>query len=140
MARGGEREPPGKDGRIDEGELIPKGAAPLPVVGHATGRSVSLLFTTGEGQYLYGAGVAEHDLGQCIGTMGGPFVGPGAGDLGDWLICDGDLNPGCSVCQFGYPEPQACSLASCRLGCPAPGLPGRRECLEMCNTTQPFCP
>ena len=63
------------------------GTIELPVVGQATGRAINLMITVGDGQYVFGVGTLERPLDQCGGEMGGPFVGPEAGDTGDWAPC-----------------------------------------------------
>jgi hypothetical protein len=95
----------------------------VPVVGQSTGRAINLLFTVGDGQYLFGVGTMEHDLATCDGAMGGPFVGPQPGDAGDWeLIASSqtglDANDICgaciAACQDACPK---CTTATCSNSC-----------------------
>jgi hypothetical protein len=65
-----------------------EGTIELPVVGQATGRAINLMITVADGQYVFGVGTLENPLDQCAGEMGGPFVGPEAGDTGDWAPCN----------------------------------------------------
>ena len=124
------------------GDLIPHGAAPISVVGQATGRAVNLMFTVADGQYVFGVGTAEQPLvgAECGGTMGGPFVGPQAGDAGDWLTCNCELNPSCYLCDNPPPEPEGCGIVSCQFECYATeGGEELYSCLNGCRR-QPFCP
>jgi hypothetical protein len=63
-------------------------AGDIPVVGQVNGHAINLLFDLGEGQYVFGVGTAQSDLNTCDGDIpgriGGPAVGPGPGDRGDW--------------------------------------------------------
>jgi hypothetical protein len=59
----------------------------LPVVGQANGHAINLMITVGDGKYVFGVGTLEQPIDQCAGEMGGPFVGPEAGDFGDWAPC-----------------------------------------------------
>ena len=63
------------------------GTQELPVVGQANGRAINLMITVADGQHVFGVGTLENDISQCAGEMGGPFVGPEAGDTGDWAPC-----------------------------------------------------
>jgi hypothetical protein len=72
-------------GSVD-GQLQRSGAPDVPVVGQVDGRAINLAFNLGPGQMVYGVGTAVNDIHECSGGMGGPFVGPGEGDSGDWSI------------------------------------------------------
>lgn len=69
------------------GELLRPHGGRNRFVGQATGRAVNLLIDLGNGQILYGVGTADSDVRACrIGDLGGPLVGPGPGDAGDWAV------------------------------------------------------
>lgn len=57
----------------------------VKAVGQANGRAINLMFDLGNDQKVFGVGTAERDIREGGGMMGGPFSGPAAGDLGDWL-------------------------------------------------------
>ncbi len=78
------------------GLLAPSdGSANIRVVGQADGHAINLAFdlgTDGAGgrqQYLFAVGTLWNSFGQCSGAMGGPFVGPLAGDSGEWSVRGG---------------------------------------------------
>lgn len=90
------------DGAINRGVFVPvvdgQAGDAINVTGQTTGRAVNLLFQLPAGA-VYGVGVAQDDLRTAAGlfdvntgtlsrpfSMGGPFVGPQAGDSGDWFI------------------------------------------------------
>ncbi|HEY7034824.1 MAG TPA: hypothetical protein VH482_26020 [Thermomicrobiales bacterium] len=81
----------GPDGAVDQGSFQTTDGQQMTVVGQVTGRAVNLQFATGDGHYLFGAGTAEKAIaaGECAaGQIGGPLVGPGEGDTGDWATAD----------------------------------------------------
>lgn len=103
--------------------------AAIPVTGQITGQAVSLLFTPAEDTHIYGVGVTDQPLvglhGYSPVAMGGPLVGPGDGDAGDWVVPSVSLIGGgrrsavCKSCLqscrngFGFgttqpPEPGVC--------------------------------
>ncbi len=57
----------------------------VKAVGQANGRAINLMFDLGNDQKVFGVGTTERDIREGGGMMGGPFSGPRAGDLGDWL-------------------------------------------------------
>jgi hypothetical protein len=77
-------------GAVDAGVLTQPDESTLPVVGQITGRSVSLLFNLGEAGLVYGVGTSQFPANVGGGVLGGPFVGPGDGDSGDWAATAGD--------------------------------------------------
>ncbi|MCC6791315.1 MAG: hypothetical protein IT336_06515 [Thermomicrobiales bacterium] len=90
-------------GAVDGSLLLGSGLA-IPVTGQVTGRAVSLHFDAGDYGALYGVGVIAGDLGTCeVVDMGGPVVGPRAGDSGDWAVLKKRLKPGETVCLLGDP-------------------------------------
>jgi hypothetical protein len=75
----------------------------IPMVGQITGRSVSLMFSVTDDTSIYGVGTSHEALtSNCNTAWGGPVVGPGEGDLGDWactpnFCCGGGV---CMICQL----------------------------------------
>lgn len=117
-----------ESGAATGGFLTTEDAA-IPVTGQITGQAVSLLFTPAEDTYLYGVGVTDQPLvglhGYTAIAMGGPLVGPGDGDSGDWAVATPVVIGGgrrSSICKsclqscrngFGFgtitpPEPGVC--------------------------------
>ena len=85
-------------------EVEPLGVLPardIPVVGQVNGHAINMLFDLGDGAHVYGVGTAESDLNACDGvipgTIGGPAVGPGPGDRGDW-----EGRPRLQLCVPGF--------------------------------------
>ena len=106
-------------GRIDDGVLLQSGGPNVGVVGHATGRAIILLFQLEDRHNLYGVGTLEHDIRECRGAMGGPFVGPLAGDSGDWET--GAIDPiaqaVCTTCMKYNPSLRLAPRDECALVC-----------------------
>lgn len=75
---------PSGSGAIEGGILTLADGKQLPVVGHATGRSLSLRIGAGDSRPLVAVGVGERLLTDCAGAFDGLLTGPQAGDLGDW--------------------------------------------------------
>lgn len=73
------------DGGLD-GQLTLADGSRIATVGQANGRAINLMLTTPDGQSIFGVGTAAQPISQCGGLLGGPFVGPQAGDSGDWVI------------------------------------------------------
>lgn len=103
----------------------------IHVAGQLVGHSVNLLFTPAGGGEIFGVGTSLADLAMCHGAfytpMGGPLVGPGEGDLGDWaVITDYDqvLN-GTLVVNDGAVAATARTRRS----------PMCRSCVQACKTT-----
>lgn len=88
------------EGAIDRGLFVwgqnRQVGTPAPVVGQANGRAVNLLLQLPQGP-VYGVGTSSETLIQAVDVfdpetwtlrrpflLGGPFVGPLAGDSGDW--------------------------------------------------------
>ena len=78
-------------GAIDEGSFTLDDGSVIAVVGQTTGRALNLIFDLRERGLAYGVGTAVFDPRQATGPMGGPFVGPAAGDLGDWATTTGEF-------------------------------------------------
>ena len=65
----------------------PTAADSYKVYGQITGRSVSIFFDLGNGQFIIGSGVSKSDIRASDGELsfaGGAAVGPFGGDQGDW--------------------------------------------------------
>ena len=62
------------------------GKTTAPVVGQANGHAINLALSLGNKQYLFVVGTMLDTFAGCTGTMGGPFVGPQVGDIGDWGV------------------------------------------------------
>jgi len=65
----------------------PTAADSYKVYGQITGRSISILFDLGNGQYIIGSGASKSDIRASDGELsigGGAAVGPFGGDQGDW--------------------------------------------------------
>jgi hypothetical protein len=86
------------DGAIDRGVLVEDDGDEVTVVGQAVGRAITLVFTVEDGRYLFGTGGSTEAIADVcaasaaglyaeVPPLGGPFAGPEAGDIGDWLIC-----------------------------------------------------
>jgi hypothetical protein len=73
------------DGSLS-GRFILDDGGEVPLAGQVNGRAINLILTVAEGKYIYGVGTALNDIisDECGTAMGGPFVGPEAGDSGEW--------------------------------------------------------
>lgn len=74
------------------GALTPDGgSAEIKVAGQVNGRAINLAFDVSQTDkpnwYIFGVGTAWNAVKDCNSVLGGPFAGPDAGDLGDWLSC-----------------------------------------------------
>ncbi len=59
----------------------------LPVLGHVTGRKLTLQFTLRSGLRMHGGGLARWPITSCADmAMTGRELGPRQGDRGDWGI------------------------------------------------------
>ena len=69
------------------GTLTLKDHTEIPVVGQVTGRAVNLAMRLADRAYVFGVGTAFKNIDneECGYALGGPFAGPKAGDLGEWL-------------------------------------------------------
>jgi hypothetical protein len=56
------------------------------VVGQANGHAINLAIDLGNRQHLFVVGTMWSTFAGCTGAMGGPFVGPQIGDIGDWSV------------------------------------------------------
>lgn len=74
----------GENGGIDDSNLETVNGAIYPVIGQASGRSISLRIDI-DGDILTAVGVSERNIRACSGESGGPATGPIRGDLGDWI-------------------------------------------------------
>jgi hypothetical protein len=67
----------------------------IQVRGSIEGQTLSMVMVDvgGPGKHIFGVGTTENDPGRRLrrdpGLVGGPAVGPQAGDRGDWLLTDG---------------------------------------------------
>ncbi len=88
------------------GRLEITGGAIAEVTGQITNQAVALRFELPDGAVLYGTGVANGDPSTCvIYDMGGPVVGPDAGDLGDWKTFSPEFDPNAPpLCVTGDPN------------------------------------
>ena len=74
------------------GALMPDaGGADIKVAGQVNGHAINLAFEIAQAdqmtRYIFGVGTAWNAVKDCNSVLGGPFAGPDAGDLGDWLSC-----------------------------------------------------
>jgi hypothetical protein len=113
------------------GAFITDDEQTLGVSGQLDGQAVNLIFTTADDQAIFGVGTSAVDLGMCHGAfytpMGGPLVGPGEGDLGDWAVItnyDGVLDGTVTVANG--------SIGATAL---ARRSPMCRSCVQLCKTT-----
>lgn len=86
------------------GKLMQKDGGELLVAGQVEGRAVHLVFDLGDEQNVFGVGTAKAQITNdtCGLALGGPFVGPAAGDSGDWLAKRLGGNPGSTpACDVG---------------------------------------
>ena len=74
----------GDNGGIDDSSLETENGTIYPVIGQASGRSISLRIDI-DGDILTAVGVSERNIRSCSGESGGPATGPARGDLGDWI-------------------------------------------------------
>lgn len=72
------------DGAIDDGTFKTKDGATYDVVGQATGRALSMVFSGGDEEVITLMGVAQRDMVLCRGNISGTFGGPDIEDLGNW--------------------------------------------------------
>ena len=85
------------------GTLMQQDQSAVPAAGQVTGRAVNLAFTAGKDKFVFGVGTAVSAVTNdtCGTALGGPFVGPEAGDAGDWLakrrFDTPSSTPGCEV-------------------------------------------
>lgn len=81
------------------GQFLVEDGTQILIAGQVVGHSISMIFDLGDERYIYGVGVSLRDVrsDDCGGPMGGPFVGPGEGDSGDWR---GKGKPGRGVIQI----------------------------------------
>lgn len=76
------------------GSFLANDGTSMDVVGQANGRAINLAIAAGtdengEAAWIFGVGTLINNISECAGVVGGPFVGPQAGDTGDWLGCGG---------------------------------------------------
>jgi hypothetical protein len=74
----------GESGGIDDSSLELENGTIYPVIGQASGRSISIRISVGD-QILTAVGMSERNIRSCAGESGGPTTGPVRGDLGDWI-------------------------------------------------------
>jgi hypothetical protein len=56
----------------------------IAMTGQGVGRGIDIVFETAAGDLLFAHGSLQAPLSECVGNAGGPLVGPGFGDQGDW--------------------------------------------------------
>jgi hypothetical protein len=73
-----------------EGKLLQDNQGEIQAAGQVNGHAIHLVFFAGEGKYIFGVGTAVSKItnDSCGVAFGGPFVGPGEGDAGDWIVID----------------------------------------------------
>ena len=92
----------GQGGRLS-GRLTPASGAAVPVSGQLTGTAISLVFYLPGGKQVFGVGAIGQDPDSKRWVAGGPLVGPGPGDSGDWSICfQCDPCEPFTLCPFGF--------------------------------------
>ncbi len=73
------------------GNVVQEGKDDIPVVGQVTGRAINMALdlSTAENPalFVFGVGTSLDPIqsDSCGTALGGPFVGPGDSDSGDWL-------------------------------------------------------
>ena len=89
------------DGSLTGRFILNEGGGEVPIAGQVNGRAINLIITVAEGKYIYGVGTALNDItsDDCGTAMGGPFVGPEAGDSGEWEDLRRKGKPGKGVIQ-----------------------------------------
>jgi hypothetical protein len=126
------------------GAFITEDEQTLAVVGQITGRAVNLMFTPAEGQPIFGVGTSAVDLvtshGAVYTAVGGPLVGPEAGDNGDWavvtdydLILDGSLTVGEGTIGANARNRRSPMCRSCVQSCKALGNVDVDLCASFCG-------
>jgi hypothetical protein len=66
--------------------LIPRRAEPVQISGQVNGDAVNLVFYLGGSKHVFGVGTIGQDPQTKQWVAGGPLVGPGPGDSGDWTM------------------------------------------------------
>jgi hypothetical protein len=117
----------------------------LAVVGQINGHAVNLMFTPAEGPPIFGVGTSAVDLSTCHGALytpvGGPLVGPEAGDSGDWavvtdydLILDGSLTVGEGTIGANARNKRGPMCRACVQNCKnTPGITDVDLCAAFCG-------
>lgn len=93
----------GDGGGITEGRLTLDSGEQHPMIGHATGRYVSMRIDIGE-DALIAVGAGERNVRSCAGIYGGPTSGPQEGELGSWSATTGE-----SAASAGQPTTEQAS-------------------------------
>jgi hypothetical protein len=57
----------------------------IKATGQVNGQAINLIFVVRPDTYIFGVGTLQHPAPECAGVLGGPFVGPELGDIGDWF-------------------------------------------------------
>jgi hypothetical protein len=113
------------------GAFITDDEQTLAVSGQLNGQAANLIFTTEDGQSIFGVGTSAVDLATCHGAfytpMGGPLVGPGEGDLGDWAV----------ITEYDGIIEGTVTVADGTIGATARSRrsPMCRSCVQLCKTT-----
>ena len=66
------------------GTLTLNNGEAVAMTGQSVGRGIDIVFETSDGSLLFAHGPLQTSLHNCTGNAGGPLVGPGFGDSGDW--------------------------------------------------------
>ena len=82
------------------GKLRGPDGSEIPAAGQVDGRAIHLVFDLGDEQTVFGVGAARGEITNdtCGLALGGPFVGPQPGDMGDWLARKVGDNPSSDIC------------------------------------------
>jgi hypothetical protein len=82
------------------GQFLLQDQTTLEAAGQVDGRAINLIFGLGQGKYVFGTGTSLFpiDSDRCGGVLGGPFVGPEPGDMGDWVGGLKGAIPGSTPC------------------------------------------
>jgi hypothetical protein len=72
------------NGELDRGVLLLEDGTRLPVVGDASGRTLTLRIAVDDERTLVAVGVGQELITLCAGPIDGMLTGPEPGDLGDW--------------------------------------------------------
>jgi hypothetical protein len=107
----------GESGGISEGTLTTDDAT-YPMVGQASGKSITMRFEVGDDRTFIAVGVGAESVRACSGEYGGPASGPIRGDLGDWIATGGEASAtataGATATASGpTPTPGPCDGSTC---------------------------
>jgi hypothetical protein len=84
------------------GKLVRNSGTAIPVSGQLTGVAINLVFYLPGSKHIFGVGTFGQDPTSKQWAVGGPLVGPGKGDSGDWdmacLLCRTGTDGGIIAC------------------------------------------